>query len=84
MNPSGISVSEKRRRLMNKKIKKQETLTRQQVNRWKRRTREKIKREREIEKDSQDVKCLLWKDIILHGDIYLGRENHANNKSRIS
>ena len=74
---SGITVSENQRRRWRKVAKKKETLARQQRNRWRKRTRVKLKRSIDIwgrGEQRVDPKCRLWKDLILPGDVYLGKK----------
>ena len=79
---SGITVSDNQRWRWRKAAKKKETLARQKRNRWRKRTRDKLKRSIGIGGRGEqrvDPKCGLWKDLILPGDIYLGKRECEDN-----
>ena len=63
-----------------KRAKKRELVARQQLNRWRKRTRDKLTRSKDIGNSGGDSsKCLIWKDFILPGGIYLGNDDNNND-----
>ena len=58
-----------------KRAKKKELVARQRLNRWRKRTRDKLKRSNDIRTSGGDSKCLIWKDFILPGGINLGNKD---------
>ena len=68
-----------------KRAKKRELVARQHLNRWRKRTRDKLTRSKDIVNIGGDSsKCLIWKDFILPGGIYLGNDNNNNNNDNNS
>ena len=53
--------------------KKKQKLSLKSLRRWKKRVREEMRINRETPKNPSNSKCLVWRDLLLEGDINLGQ-----------